>query len=61
MAGVQPTQELPPWLSLSSITTVDASGSPTTEATIVMLPLTYFGPSVRKSLIAFDLVNRSVI
>ncbi|KZT44276.1 hypothetical protein SISSUDRAFT_5 [Sistotremastrum suecicum HHB10207 ss-3] len=46
MAGQQPTQPLPSWLSFSSFTTVDASGAPTTEATIVTLPLTYFGPSI---------------
>lgn len=46
MAGVQPTQELPPWLAISSVTTVDATGGPTTETTLVMLPLTYLGPSV---------------
>ncbi|VDB87323.1 unnamed protein product [Peniophora sp. CBMAI 1063] len=42
-----PTQEYPPWLTLSATTLTDAQGQPTATAeTVLRLPLTYYGPSI---------------
>ena len=47
----QPTQVFPPWLTPSVSAITNAAGVPVaTETTIVYLPLTYFGPSVRDEL-----------
>jgi UDP-N-acetylglucosamine:LPS N-acetylglucosamine transferase len=42
----QPTQELPPWLSASTVVVTNPGGSAVTTTTVVRLPLTYYGPSV---------------
>lgn len=45
-----PTQVLPPWYTLITSTATDAAGIPTSTLTTLMrLPLTYYGPSVRRS------------
>lgn len=46
-----PTQELPPWYTQITTTATDAAGNPTaTFTTLMRLPLTYYGPSVRRRL-----------
>ncbi|KAI0044298.1 hypothetical protein FA95DRAFT_1562431 [Auriscalpium vulgare] len=42
-----PTQQLPPWLSISTSIATDANGNPTaTATTLLQLPLTYYGPPI---------------
>ncbi|KAI0064958.1 hypothetical protein BV25DRAFT_1914105 [Artomyces pyxidatus] len=42
-----PTQQYPPWLSVSTSIATDSNGNPTATATTVLqLPLTYYGPSI---------------
>ena len=43
-----PTQELPAWYTLITSVATDPAGNPTaTVTTLMRLPLTYYGPSVR--------------
>ncbi|KII84407.1 hypothetical protein PLICRDRAFT_46314 [Plicaturopsis crispa FD-325 SS-3] len=41
-----PTQQLPPWLSLSATVVTGANGALSTSETLLNLPLTYYGPSI---------------
>ncbi|KAF5341844.1 hypothetical protein D9611_001293 [Ephemerocybe angulata] len=41
-----PTQEYPPWLSPSAVTSTNAAGEVVTSTTVVYLPITYLGPSI---------------
>lgn len=43
---VQPTQELPSWLTLVPTEVTDANGDVSTSFATMTLPLTYYGPSV---------------
>jgi hypothetical protein len=48
-------QQLPSWMSFSSVSITDASGVETVVPTIVTLPLTYIGPSVSHFIATFPL------
>ncbi|KAH7928316.1 hypothetical protein BV22DRAFT_1030802 [Leucogyrophana mollusca] len=46
MADSAPSQQLPSWMTLSTIVFTNAEGTPMTSTTTLQLPLTYYGPSI---------------
>ncbi|KIY61677.1 hypothetical protein CYLTODRAFT_415276 [Cylindrobasidium torrendii FP15055 ss-10] len=54
----QESQELPEWLTYVATTITDDSGNPVaTSSTLLYLPLTYYGPSVRRTELYSDLAD----